>query len=158
MRATNWEFMNRALVFGLIFAVAFPLYGVDPQNSTAALARPLGLSLGTDPNLIGRFLLGCAAFLLIVAAFIRTWASSHLHANVVYASELKTESLVADGPCRRVRNPLYFANVLMTIGLGAMMSRTGFFVAVAAMLVFSYRLILREESELQTSRGEQYLR
>lgn len=134
MRATNWEFTNRALVFGLIFALAFPLYAVDSRNSTAALAGWLGSSLGRDPNRIGRFLLGCAAFLLVVAAFMRTWASSYLHANVVYASDVKTESLVADGPYRHVRNPLYLANVLMAVGMGAMMSRTGFVVAVAAML------------------------
>jgi len=64
--------------------------------------------------------------------------------------------LVADGPYRLVRNPLYFANVLMVIGMGAMMSRTGFVVAVVAMLVFSYRLILREEAGLQASLGKQY--
>jgi protein-S-isoprenylcysteine O-methyltransferase Ste14 len=158
MRATNWEFTNRALIFGLIFGFAFPLYAVDPQTSTAALARWLGSTLGLNPNPISRVLFGCAAFLLIIAAIIRTWASSYLDVNVVYASELKTQSLVADGPYRHVRNPLYLANVLMAIGMGAMMSRTGFVVAVAAMLIFSYRLILREERELQESRGEPYLR
>ena len=40
--------------------------------------------------------------------------------------------------------------------MGAMMSRTGFCVAVLAMFVFSYRLILREEAELQESQGERY--
>jgi len=111
-----------------------------------------------DPNLVGRVLFGCAAFLLLVAAFIRTWASSYLHANVVYAPELKTTLLIADGPYRQVRNPLYLANVLMAVGMGALMSRTGFVVAIAAMVGFSYRLILREEIELQASQGEPYVR
>ena len=158
MRATNWEFSNRALVFGLIFGLAFPLYALDPQNSTAALANRIGSSLGADPDRIARVLFGCAALLLVVAAFTRTWASSYLHANVVYAADVKTASLVADGPYRRVRNPLYFANVLMAVAMGAMMSRTGCVVAVAAMLIFSYRLILREEMELQASQGESYVR
>ena len=57
---------------------------------------------------------------------------------------------------RRVRNPLYFANVLMAIAIGAMLSRPGFFLAVVAMQVFCYRLILREEAELQADQGEQY--
>jgi protein-S-isoprenylcysteine O-methyltransferase Ste14 len=39
-----------------------------------------------------------------------------------------------------------------------MMSRAGFFVAVAAMLVFSYRLIFREEAELYATQGESYER
>jgi Phospholipid methyltransferase len=75
---------------------------------------------------------------------------------VVYAAEVKSESLVADGPYRRVRNPLYFANVLMAIAMGALMSRLGFLVAVLATLVFCYRLILREEAQLQASQGEPY--
>jgi protein-S-isoprenylcysteine O-methyltransferase Ste14 len=156
MKATNWEFKNRALLFGLIFAFSFPLYFLDHQNSTGALASWLGSRLQRDPDLITRLLFAFAAVLLIVAALLRTWASSYLRAGVVYAAEVKTESLVADGPYRQVRNPLYLANVLMVIGMGAMMSRTGFIVAVAAMLVFCYRLILREEAELQTSQGEQY--
>jgi protein-S-isoprenylcysteine O-methyltransferase Ste14 len=156
MKATNWEFKNRALVFGLIFGFTFPLYFFDHQNSTAALANWLGSRLQMDADLVVRLLFAFAAVLLIVAALTRTWASAYLHAGVVYAPEVKTESLVADGPYRQIRNPLYFANILMAIAIGAMMSRTGFFLAVVAMLVFCYRLILREEAELQADQGEQY--
>jgi protein-S-isoprenylcysteine O-methyltransferase Ste14 len=158
MKATNWEFRNRALLFGLIFAVAFPLYSLDPQNSTAALANWLGPRLGMDADLIAHLLFIFAALLLLASALIRTWASSYLRAEVVYAADVKTESLVADGPYRHVRNPLYLANVLMIIGVGAAMSRTGFFVAVMLMLLLCYRLILREEAELQESQGDQYER
>ena len=156
VRATNWEFKNRALLFGLPFAVGFPLYALDRQNSTAALANWLGARLHMDADLLSRLLFAFAAVLLVAAAFLRTWASAYLNAGVVYAPEVKTESLVADGPYRRVRNPLYFANVLMAMSIGAMMSRVGFFVAVAAMLVFCYRLILREEAELAATQGEGY--
>ncbi len=156
MKATNWEFTNRALLFGLIFALSFPLYFLDHQNSTAALASWLGSRFQRDPDVVARLLFAFAAILLIVAALLRTWASSYLRAGVVYAAEVNTDSLVADGPYRLVRNPLYFANVLMVTGMGAMISRTGFLVAVVAMLVFCYRLILREEAELQAGQGEQY--
>jgi protein-S-isoprenylcysteine O-methyltransferase Ste14 len=156
MRATNWEFSNRALLFGLIFAFSFPLYFLDHQNSTVGLANWLGSRLQRNADLIARLLFAFAAILLIVAALIRTWSSAYLLSGVVYASEVKTESLVADGPYRQVRNPLYFANVLMVIAVGAMMSRLGFFVALVAMLVFCYRLIAREEAELQASQGEPY--
>jgi protein-S-isoprenylcysteine O-methyltransferase Ste14 len=158
MRATNWEFKNRALVFGLVFGLAFSAYFIDPENSTGALANRLEATLRVDANLVARLLFGLATVLLVVAALIRTWASSYLHANVVYAAEVKTASLVADGPYRHVRNPLYFANVLMALGMGALLSRIGFLVAVAAMLVFCYRLIFREESELEVTQGEQYNR
>jgi protein-S-isoprenylcysteine O-methyltransferase Ste14 len=156
MKATDWEFKNRALLFGLIFALSFPLYFVDHQNSTAALANWFGSRLQKDPDHIARLLFAFATLLLLVAALIRTWASAYLRAGVVYAAELKTESLVADGPYRHVRNPLYLANVVMAIAMGAMMSRPGFVLAVVAMLIFCYRLILREETELQADQGERY--
>jgi len=158
MRATNWEFQNRALLFGLIFGFSFSAYAIDPQNAVAALANWLEATRGIDANLVARLLFAFAACLLVVGALIRTWASSYLNAKVVYASEVKTASLVADGPYRRVRNPLYFGNVFLAIGLGAMMSRVGFFLAIVAMILFCYRLIFREESELQASQGEQYKR
>src|ERR1700730_12887247 len=128
MKATNWEFRSRALLFGLSFAFTFPLYSFDHQNATATLANWLGARLRIVADLLAHLLFALAAFLLGVASLIRTSASAYLHAGVVYASEVETEFLVADGPYRRVRNPLYFANVLMAIGMGALMSRTGFFV------------------------------
>jgi protein-S-isoprenylcysteine O-methyltransferase Ste14 len=144
------------MVFGLIFAFTFPLYAFDQQNATAALANWLAPKLELNPDFLARLLFALAALLLVKAAFIRTWASSYLQASVVYASEVKSASLVADGPYRYVRNPLYLANVMMIIAMGAMMSRLGFVVALALMLVFCYRLIFREEGELQASRGKQF--
>lgn len=156
MRGTRWEFKNRALLFGLIFGLAFSLYAVDRQNAAAGLANRLGTLLGVHADFLARLLFALAACILALAAFIRTWASSFLHASVVYAADVKTESLVADGPYRHVRNPLYFANILLAIGMGALMSRIGFFVAAIAMTVFCYRLIFREEADLENSQGEHY--
>jgi protein-S-isoprenylcysteine O-methyltransferase Ste14 len=156
MKATNWEFTNRALVFGLIFGFTFPFYAVDHENSTAVLADWLAPRLQIDASRLAQILFAAAALLLVVAALIRSWASAYLQAEVVYAAEVKTKTLVADGPYRYVRNPLYAGNVLMAVGMGAMMSRTGFLAAVVGMLVFCYRLIHREEAELQASQGEQY--
>src|SRR5437764_10678515 len=133
MKATNWEFSNRAFVFGIILGISFPLYSLDRQNSTAALANWLGGRAGVDADLLARLLFALAALLIAAAAFVRTWASSYLQGEVVYAKEVKTESLVADGPYRQVRNPLYFANVFMAVGFGAMMSRVGFCVRVGLM-------------------------
>jgi protein-S-isoprenylcysteine O-methyltransferase Ste14 len=156
MKATSWEFRNRAMLFGMIYAFTFPMYMFDPQNSTVVLANWLGARLQMDADLTPRLLFTFATLLLAAGAFIRTWGSAYLHADVVYAAEVKSERLVADGPYRLVRNPLYFGNVFMVLGMGAMMSRTGFATAVVAMIVFCYRLILREESELQASQGEKY--
>lgn len=156
MKASNWEFANRATVFGMILWCCFAFYFVDKQNVTVAVGNWSEARWHVNADAVARILFGIAALLLIFAAFIRTWASAYLHAGVVYAAQVKTASLVADGPYRFVRNPLYFANVLMAIAYGSMMSRAGFVVVVVAMLVFCYRLIFREEGELLASQGESY--
>jgi len=156
MHATNWEFRNRALIFGLILAFAFQFYFVDHHNAAEALAKPLAATLGANSDLTVRALLALGTLLVVVAALLRTWASAYLQAEVVYAGEVKSASLVADGPYRHVRNPLYFANVLMAIGMGVLTSRIGFFVLFGLMAVFCYRLILREEAELSAAQGGRY--
>jgi protein-S-isoprenylcysteine O-methyltransferase Ste14 len=158
MKATNWEFTNRALVFGLIFAFTFSCYLFDPKNSTALFANWIESKYGFSADRIAQLVFALAALLLAAAALLRTWASAYLQADVVYAAEVKTQSLVADGPYRRVRNPLYLANVLMAVALGSMMSRTGLLLAVVLMTVSCYRLIMREEAELLAAKGEQYER
>jgi protein-S-isoprenylcysteine O-methyltransferase Ste14 len=156
VRATDWEFKNRAAIFGCIFGFSFFLFSIDHVNSTSWLATKLASTTGTDEVLVERTLFSVAALLVVGAAVVRTWGSAYLRSEVVYAAEIKTATLVADGPYRHVRNPLYFGNVLMALGMGAMASRTGFVVLQVLMLLFCYRLIFREEAELRAVQGEQY--
>jgi protein-S-isoprenylcysteine O-methyltransferase Ste14 len=156
LAATSWEFENRALAFGLLFSVAFMSSAIDPQNGTVALGHALSHQLHADGDGLARTLFGFAALVVSAAALTRTWASAYLESEVVYASALKTAALVGDGPYRHTRNPLYLGNVLMAAGMGAMASRIGFLVLVVGMIVFSYRLIWREEAELLRSQGERY--
>ncbi len=156
MKATGWEFRNRALLFGLIFGLTFPLYTLDRHNAGVAIANWIGPAVRVNTHLLSRILVFIGAASLVAAAFLRTWASSYLRAEVVYATGVRTESLVADGPYRRVRNPLYLGNVMIAAGLGVMMSRIGFLAAMLATMVFCYRLILREEAELGTIQGKPY--
>jgi protein-S-isoprenylcysteine O-methyltransferase Ste14 len=156
VKATRWEFENRAVIIGLVFAAAFLCSSLDARNAAVALAEPLAASLHVDGYRAARAIFALAAVSVALAAVMRTWASAYLAADVVYADRVKTASLVADGPYRFVRNPLYFANVLLTAGMGAMASRLGFVVLNGLMVLFSYRLILREEGELASAQGAAY--
>ena len=51
-------------------------------------------------------------------------------------SRVHTERLLADGPYRYVRNPLYLGNIFMAIGIGLTASRTGFLILSLGMTVF----------------------
>lgn len=74
----------------------------------------------------------------------------------MHDAHLRTEGLVADGPYRHVRNPLYMANVPMAVGMGLLASRTGFLILVVGSTLFVRRLITREESDLALAQGQRY--
>ena len=184
MGATEFEFRNRFWMMGLIFGLGFFLYSFDHVNAGAALlgahapatSTPLSISIGgvrfIFPGLgyetfglaagseQGRWKLqvifGIAALLVAAAAMMRTWATAYLESDVVQDPKLRAEAVVADGPYRYVRNPLYFANVLMAMSMGLLASRTGWFVIVLIMTIFQYRLIGREEAELLRTQGRRY--
>jgi protein-S-isoprenylcysteine O-methyltransferase Ste14 len=153
MRATDFEFRHRFWFIFLLFWVAFSAYWIDHRGIASALARRLvpGDAL---PTLHAIF--GLAAFLIGIAALVRTWAAAYLQSERVHDANLRTEGVVADGPYRHVRNPLYLGNLLLAVGMGLIASRTGFVILVAGHLIFLLRLIGREESELLATQGERY--
>jgi protein-S-isoprenylcysteine O-methyltransferase Ste14 len=157
MRATYFEFRHRWWVIFLIFSVAFALYVIDPKNCGAAIAEWFSRLFGRTPTQNSYRLISAFGTLLVtLAAFLRTWGTSYLREEVMRDTRVRTERLLADGPYRHVRNPLYFGNILMAVGIGLMASRIGFLVLAVAMTVFVIRLILREEAELLKNHGESY--
>ena len=99
---------------------------------------------------------GFGALLAGLAAAVRTWAAAYLRSDVVHDTRLHTETLVADGPYRHVRNPLYLGTFLMSEGLGLLASRSGFVILAVGAAFRILRLIGREEAELQKEQGERF--
>jgi protein-S-isoprenylcysteine O-methyltransferase Ste14 len=152
MRATDFEFRNRFWVIAALFAVTFGAYTFDHRNAAQTLAR----ALGHDTRLGVQIVFGMGALLALTAAWIRTWANAYLHTTVVKAPVLRTERLVADGPYRYLRNPLYFGTVLLGVSFGLIASPTGFVIIVVGLTLFTLRLIGREEAELVAGQGAAY--
>lgn len=161
-QATEFEFRQRFWIIGGIFWAGFGLYAVDPTNAAIALGlKILGPGTTTESPQLEHFVRGiffAGAALLVIAALIRSWAEAYLHSAVVHDMDLHSERLVADGPYRHLRNPLYLGNILLAFGMGAMASRVGFFVMAIGMTVFAYRLVLHEEAKLLVTQGEGYKR
>ena len=157
--ATEFEFRHRFWIISGIFYLGFSCYIWDHINVCVAVVRMiLG---GLHSPLAGRSIraiLAAGVLIVTLAALVRSWAEAYLHSSVVHDSQLHSDRLVADGPYRRVRNPLYLGNILLAFGLGSMASRTGFLILVAATVPFVYRLILREEAGLLESQGDGYRR
>ena len=157
MAASNFEFKYRFWIFGALFFLAFGSYNLDHINVSQALLEWLARLHGL-PAADWQYhaIFAVAALFCVANAALRTWATAYLNPEVMTDMRLHTARLVADGPYRYVRNPLYFGNILLAIGFGMMASRIGLVILVAGIIVFNYRLILREEASLRTSQGENY--
>jgi protein-S-isoprenylcysteine O-methyltransferase Ste14 len=154
MRATDFEFRHRFWFIFLMFWVAFSAYWIDHRSAGVALVGLLSSGSVTERGVHAVF--GLGAFLIGIAALVRTWAAAYLQSERVHDANLRTEGVVADGPYRHLRNPLYLGNLLLAVGMGLVASRLGFIVLVGGHLVFLLRLIGREESELLATQGERY--
>ena len=159
VRATKFEFEKRFWIICAIYFGGFFLTAFDHVQFIVALRQLIAPSIGRDTsesNLFARIVIVIGALLVFLSAALRTWAAAYLRTDIVHDTTQHSEALVADGPFRHVRNPLYLANVPMAAGIGVLASRAGFIFLVLANWIFVYRLIFREEEALRRSQGESY--
>jgi protein-S-isoprenylcysteine O-methyltransferase Ste14 len=159
LAASAWEFRHRFWIFGACYWIAFSLYHIDHKNFGLAIAEFLyrdSQHSVTISDLRPVYLAG--VLLAVLAAALRTWATAYIRPEVMVDGALHTHTLVAEGPYRFVRNPLYLGTNLMAAGYSVMASRLGAIVLIAGTLIFNWRIILREERELTLAQGENYER
>jgi protein-S-isoprenylcysteine O-methyltransferase Ste14 len=152
MRASRFEFHRRFWFITGIYLVAFSASALDHRSAVDWLAARLaGTPLGS-----GLVLVGFATVCVTVAAWLRTWGAAYLRSDVVHDRAVHTDAVVADGPYRHVRNPLYLGTLVQAIGFSLIASRLGAVLLVVLMSTFVLRLIGREEAELVASQGDRY--
>ena len=162
MKATALEFRFRFLLGVIIYLLGF----IAPWNSFLHLdsirtwqllaswpARNgwIGFSAATIAVLVLGIL--CA----FAGAFLRTWASAYLDPAVVKAGAMHGDSIVASGPYRHLRNPLYFGTMIHTFALALLMPPSGAIFCVVAIALVQLRLIAAEEFFLTAKLGAPYV-
>jgi protein-S-isoprenylcysteine O-methyltransferase Ste14 len=97
------------------------------------------------------------ALLAAIGAILRVWGAAYLDYDTVHDAEMHA-TLVADGPYRYLRNPLYVGGWCMLAAVSFIMPVTGALFCMTLLTVFFLRLILREEAFLIEQSGESYRR
>jgi protein-S-isoprenylcysteine O-methyltransferase Ste14 len=118
----------------------------------AVLLAQHGLNFGAAFNVV----LAAAIAIGLAGAWVRTWGSAYLGAGVMRDENLRGDGVVADGPYRYLRNPLYVGSWLFTVLLALLMPPSGAIFCVVALAVFQIRLILGEEAFLAAKLGAPY--
>jgi protein-S-isoprenylcysteine O-methyltransferase Ste14 len=103
------------------------------------------------------FLLGIAGLFAAAAVMFRVWGTAYLGAATVNSGRMVAGRVMADGPYRFVRNPLYIGVWCMVIAMAFLMPVTGAVFADALITLFAIRLTLGEEAYLRTKIGAPYL-
>ena len=159
VRATKFEFEKRFWIICAIYFVGFCLSVFDHTPFIVALRHLIAPSItpnSVDSDTFARVVIAIGALLVFLSAALRTWGAAYLRTAVVHDTAQHSDALVADGPFRYTRNPLYLATLPMAAGIGVLASVSGFIFLVLANWLFVYRLILREEEALRQSQGQSY--
>ena len=103
-------------------------------------------------------LLALALIFTGLGAWLRVWGAAYVGESIVSSTSMHGEAMLADGPYRRTRNPLYLGTLLHTIGIAILMTPTGAIVCIALLWIFQIRLALAEEPFLAQRFGQPYLK
>jgi protein-S-isoprenylcysteine O-methyltransferase Ste14 len=162
MKATALEFRLRFLIGVVIYVLGF----IAPWNSLLHLdsirtwqylaawpARSGWLSFSAATIMVLLLGIVCA----VAGAFLRTWGSAYLDPSIVQSGAMHSESVVAAGPYRYLRNPLYVGTFFHTFALALLMPPSGAIFCILVIAFFQLRLIFAEESFLTAKLGAPYL-
>lgn len=156
MRATEFEFRYRSLIIVAIYFLALSTYGFDHENVVQyAVDRTVGRG-APSAEFLRHLIFGVGALLTLLAASFRTWAAAYLQSNTVQDPKMHLDAIVADGPYRHLRNPLYLGAILLAFGMALLTSWPGFLIITIGLTLFILRLTGLEESKLEAMQGESY--
>lgn len=147
MRVASLLFRHRFWMFAAVFAAGFSVAAVDHTPTAVRLAHLLAPD-GRASDAGVRRVFWAGALLAVAAAALRTWASAYLRAAVVHDARVHAEALVADGPYRHVRNPLYLGGLLLVAGFATIAPVAGAVVMVAGVAAVTLALVHVEETAL----------
>lgn len=97
------------------------------------------------------------ALIAALGAGLRIWGTAWLGIATVNHMEMKAGAVMADGPYRYVRNPLYLGSWCMVAAMAFIMPVSGAVFVMVVLTVFLLRLIRGEEVFLAGELGEPYL-
>ena len=161
MKASAFEFRFRLWISFVIIVLGFWAPWIEPMQwgtrTTTWLClgfhiSALGVTATTGIVIATWLTIAVAA----VAALLRVCGTAYLGAGIVNDAEMKAGLVIADGPYRYLRNPLYLGSWLMAAAIATLMPPTGATVCMVLLSVFLIRIVLAEEAYLTTQLGEPY--
>lgn len=96
------------------------------------------------------------SLIALAGAVLRIWGTAYLGSATMMSAQMQAGRVMAAGPYRYVRNPLYLGTWFMTLAMAFVMPPTGALFAMVLVTIFQLRLIVGEEAFLAPKLGEPY--
>ena len=162
MRATTLEFRLRFLIMVVIVGLGFWSPWIEAWGFGQRIPVLEWLALETSRagllpfTLASPAVIALASLLALAGAVLRVSGTAYLGASTMLDARMQGGRVVASGPYRFVRNPLYLGTLFMMAAMGFAMPPTGAVFTLVLVGVFLVRLILAEEAHLTAQMGETY--
>ena len=162
MRATSIEFRLRMAINAVIIILGFWSPWIEPWRIGKRISLIEWLALQLSRIGIASFsiaisgLLAIALLFALIAVILRISGTAWLGPGIVNSIQMVAGRVMADGPYRFVRNPLYIGLWCMVVAMAFLMPLTGSIFAITLVTLFMVRLTLGEESFLTQRIGESY--
>ena len=163
MGASRIEFRLRMVVNAAIIILGFWAPWIEAWHVGHRISLLGWLALELSRTGIASFSVATSIVLIVAvlvaakAVLFRVWGTAYLGPGTVNSFNMVADKVMADGPYRYVRNPLYIGLWCMVIAAAFLMPVTGAAFAVTLIAIFAIRLTLGEEAFLTAQLGEPYL-
>src|SRR6476660_3800743 len=156
MRASAIEFRLRMAINAAIIILGFWAPWIEALGIDRRVTLLEWLALELARTGLVRFTVAVplvivvSALIAALGALLRVWGTAYLGTGTVNSLDMKAGTVVADGPYRYVRNPLYLGLWFMVAAMAFIMPVTGALFAMVFISLFVMRLVFAEEGFLAT--------
>ena len=162
MKASAIEFRLRMIIQIIIVAIAVWAPWVKPWDIKLRMSTLEWLALEIGRTGIVTFAVAVPVVIIFgiilatIGAVLRVWGAAYLGYDVVHDEHMQAGGVMAAGPYRYVRNPLYLGGWFMMAAISLLLTPSGALFMVVLVALFYLRLILGEEAFLVTQLDEPY--
>jgi protein-S-isoprenylcysteine O-methyltransferase Ste14 len=162
MRASAIEFRLRMAINTVIIVLGFwapwiEWLGIGRRISLVEwLALEIRRSEQMSFAVVTTAVIAVAVLFALASIVFRVWGTAYLGPGTVTSARMVAGKVLAAGPYRFVRNPLYIGVWCMVAAMAFLMPVSGALFAVVLITIFLIRLTLGEESFLSAKLGEPY--
>lgn len=162
MKASAIEFRLRFVIMVMVVILGFWSPWIEAWGIGHWISMLEWLPLELSRLGMSSFTAASAAVIVLgalvagIGAALRIWGTAYLGYGTVHHGDMQAGVVMADGPYRHVRNPLYLGTWCMVAAMSLLMPPTGALFTMVLLTIFLMRLILGEEAFLAGQLGDSY--